>query len=247
MDNSHIIVGGSSGIGEILCEIICRETNDHVWVFDQSFHASDVYNQRVTRVSCVVDEHFDWNTHISRISCVKSISFVVPACKTRDPNEKELGFTDQFVKNTGIVNFSLLRLLESVHEKFATPSSVVLVSSVLSTRVALGDATLDYHASKAVLDSITRYMALRLAPNTIVNSIAPGLIARGETSALITDAKYANAVHITVPLQRPSKQLEVANAIWTLASGSLGYVTGQTIIMDGGCSVLDPYSLVQRI
>jgi NAD(P)-dependent dehydrogenase (short-subunit alcohol dehydrogenase family) len=247
MDNSHIIVGGSSGIGEILCEIICRETSDHVWVFDQAFQVADDNNQRVTRVSCVVDEHFDWGTHISRISCVKSLSFVVPACKARDPTEKDLGFTDQFVKNIGAVNFSLLRLLDCVYEKFATPSSIVLVSSVLSARVALGDATLDYHASKAVLDSITRYMALRLAPSTIVNSIAPGLIARGQKSALITDTKLAQSVSLSVPLKRPSKQAEVAEAIWTLASGSLGYITGQTIVMDGGCSVIEPYSLVQRI
>ncbi len=243
---SHIIVGGASGIGQELCEIIYRETKDHILVFDQNPPPSDTsFNSRVTYVSVVVSENLNWGIHIEKISSVKSLSFVIPACKSRDPNSNDIGYTDQFIQNIGMVNYSLLRLIDCARHKFAEQSSVVLVSSVLGTKVTLGDATLDYHCSKAVLESITRYMSLRLAPNTTVNGVAPGLIARGETSALITNLEILDAVRRSVPLQRPCKQIEVANAIFTLLSGSLGCVTGQIIIMDGGSSNIETYSLVQ--
>ncbi len=242
--STHIIVGGGSGIGANLCEIILRETNDHIFIFDKYIQKEESSN-RVSYVEVEVEANLNWSPLIQKVSSIKSLTFILPACKSRDKNLNDMGFTHNYVENIGSINFSLLRLLECSSGKFAIQSSVVLVSSILGSRVSLLDAALDYHSSKAVLDSIVRYMALRLAPNTIVNGIAPGLIARGEGSVLLKDERLSEAVSKSVPLQRPCTQVEVATAIWTLASGLLNYVNGQIIVMDGGSSLLEPYSLIR--
>ena len=137
----------------------------------------------------------------------------------------------------------MLELVATVKKKLAYPSSIVLVSSVLAARVAVQDASLDYHVSKAVLDSIMRYLAVKLAPNCSVNCVAPGLIARNENSALLRDEFTSKRVRKSVPLERPGSQDDVAQVVWTLCTGELPYVTGQTIVMDGGSSVLEMYSV----
>jgi NAD(P)-dependent dehydrogenase (short-subunit alcohol dehydrogenase family) len=80
----------------------------------------------------------------------------------------------------------------------------------------------------------------------MVNCLSPGLIARDARSALITDTATADAVGRATPLGRAYRQEEIAKAIWGLASGSLGRITGQTIAMDGGSSVLEPFSVARR-
>lgn len=247
MSDLHIVVGGGSGIGLLLVELMLEQSAAGVLLVDRGATPSPpVPSDRVRWLEADVSREIDWEASLPADCRIMSLCFLAPACRPRDPTVNELGFTPNFIDNIGAVNAGLLRLLSAATPHFADGSTVVLVSSVLGYRVAVADATLDYHASKAVLESIARYMTVRLAPKVMVNCLSPGLIARNDRSALITDTATADAVGRSTPLGRAYRQEEIARAIWALASGFLGRITGQTIAMDGGSSVLEAFSIAQR-
>jgi NAD(P)-dependent dehydrogenase (short-subunit alcohol dehydrogenase family) len=244
MISHNIVVGGASGIGRILVSLILSSSTDNVYVIDKALTGTmPIADKRLLELNVDIGSKVKWDTKFHNISRIKSICIVVPSCRPRDPSVNELGYTPNFVENVGEVSLGLLNLIDAAKPLLCNSSSIVLVSSVLGNRVAIADATLDYHASKAVVEAIARYMAVRLAPKTMVNCVSPGLIARNDSSALLTDSKTKLAVARSTPLGRPYSQEEIAEAIWALASGKLGLITGQTITIDGGSSALDAFSI----
>jgi 3-oxoacyl-[acyl-carrier protein] reductase len=93
-----------------------------------------------------------------------------------------------------------------------------------------------YAASKAAVVGLTRAMALDLAPRRIlVNAIAPGVI---ETALLDAwDAEARAALAARQPIGRLGRPADIAAAVGFLADPRTGFITGQTIIIDGGASV----------
>jgi len=92
----------------------------------------------------------------------------------------------------------------------------------------------EYCISKAGASMITKLFADRLAPEGImVNEIRPGIIATGMTDKV--KAKYDALIDGgLLPIKRWGQPEDIANAVWTLCNGSLPYVTGQSIDVDGG-------------
>lgn len=92
----------------------------------------------------------------------------------------------------------------------------------------------EYCISKAGLSMVTKLFADRLAEYGIaVNEVRPGIIATDMTEKV--KEKYDALIHGgLLPIQRWGTPEDVANAVWTLCSGALPYVTGQAIDVDGG-------------
>jgi 3-oxoacyl-[acyl-carrier protein] reductase len=110
------------------------------------------------------------------------------------------------------------------------PARIVLTSSVAYRR---GSASYPpYAAAKAGIVGLTRSLSRRLAPDVLVNAVAPGVI---ETRmAEPTIAERGEAYRREIPLQRFGKPSEVASVIRFLCSDDATYITGQTITIDGG-------------
>jgi NAD(P)-dependent dehydrogenase (short-subunit alcohol dehydrogenase family) len=84
-----------------------------------------------------------------------------------------------------------------------------------------------YSSAKAALGMLTRSLALELAPAIRVNAVAPGAIAteRNEEAEALTDE---------IPLGRPGDPAEVASVVAFLLSDEARYLTGASIVVDGG-------------
>ncbi len=93
-----------------------------------------------------------------------------------------------------------------------------------------------YCASKAALVMLTKAMALELGEHGIrVNSVLPGYIDVEEGGRHLDEA-YKSAARAAIPLGRPGQSADVANTILMLASPLADYVTGTTLVVDGGSS-----------
>lgn len=92
----------------------------------------------------------------------------------------------------------------------------------------------EYCISKAGVSMITTLFADRLAEYGIMcNEIRPGIIATGMTSTV--KEKYDNLIDGgLLPIKRWGSPEDIACAVWTLCNGSLPYVTGQSVDVDGG-------------
>ncbi|RME87997.1 MAG: SDR family oxidoreductase, partial [Anaerolineae bacterium] len=89
-----------------------------------------------------------------------------------------------------------------------------------------------YTVSKAALESLTRVLARALAPKVRVNAIAPGLVLPSEHVA----AEEWDRLVARLPLKRPASVDEIASALDFLLDNE--YITGQTLVIDGGYSLL---------
>jgi NAD(P)-dependent dehydrogenase (short-subunit alcohol dehydrogenase family) len=94
-----------------------------------------------------------------------------------------------------------------------------------------------YGASKAGVELMSKIMAMELAPLGVrVNSISPGMIETPFTSSFLNadGARRKDAIGRTIPLGRVGVPDDIVGGVVYLCSPASGYVTGQTIVMDGG-------------
>jgi 3-oxoacyl-[acyl-carrier protein] reductase len=110
------------------------------------------------------------------------------------------------------------------------PARIVLTSSVAYRRGSAGYPP--YAAAKGGIVGLTRALSRKLAPDVLVNAVAPGLI--DTRMAIPTIAERGDAYKKEIPVQRYGEASEVASVIRFLCSQDSSYVTGQTITVDGG-------------
>jgi NAD(P)-dependent dehydrogenase (short-subunit alcohol dehydrogenase family) len=110
------------------------------------------------------------------------------------------------------------------------PARIVLTSSIAYRR---GSADrVPYAAAKGGVVGLTRALSRKLAPDVLVNAIAPGVIETKMTDEII--AERGEPYRQEIPLKRFGKPSEVASVIRFLCSADASYITGQTITIDGG-------------
>ncbi|MBI4650574.1 3-oxoacyl-ACP reductase FabG [Candidatus Desantisbacteria bacterium] len=193
-------------------------------------------------------------------SCVKSYKVDIKdycAVKFWADSTKDLfGNIDIVINNAGIINDSALALMEpgDWHNVLSTnldgtfnltraaiinlikqKSGIIINIASVSGITGMPRQT-NYSASKAGMIGFTKSLAREVAPYNIrVNAIAPGFI---ETDMLkILKEEYLNHMRKQIPLNRLGKAEEIAKAVKFLISDDASYITGQTIVVDGGLSI----------
>lgn len=127
----------------------------------------------------------------------------------------------------------LLRLLVK-NKKFNKNSSVVIIGSVGGTRrYTVGNAI--YGASKAALESFMHYAAIEYAPKKIrVNIVCPGMVHTPMTKAGHITQEQLDADVQQYLLKRYGEPSDVAHGVVYLLSDAASWVTGSSLVIDGG-------------
>ena len=112
---------------------------------------------------------------------------------------------------------------------------IINFSSALASRPI--PTTAIYSASKGAINTLSHALAKELGPRGItVNTIAPGVIETEMTTKILEER--GAAIKAMTPLGRIGQPDDIAGAVLFLASPDAGWVTGRTIIVDGGVSSL---------
>ncbi len=129
---------------------------------------------------------------------------------------------------------AVVELATAVSPRFNRGGSIVNISS-LDGFVAAYDS-MSYAAGKAALINLTQSLAVNLAPRGVrVNAIAPGWI----VTDMNADTDTSAAAKWT-PLGREGEPSEIASVVSFFCSTDASFVTGQTLVVDGGEGLVDP-------
>lgn len=239
-----IVTGGASGLGLATAKHLA-ETGYGVVIADFSVERAEQAAAEIGPGSAVA-VHAD-------VSDTASVERMVAA------THKQFGRLDVLVNNAGFAepipthlmqDDSWIRMLD-VHlggtmrcSRAAYPllsqsksSAIVNLASIAAHVGIPGRAA--YSAAKAGIEGLTRSLAVEWAPARLrVNAVAPGFISTPLMSSLVeAGMRDETAMAEQVPLSRLGMPNEVASVIGFLAGSASAYITGQTIVVDGGLTV----------
>jgi NAD(P)-dependent dehydrogenase (short-subunit alcohol dehydrogenase family) len=240
-----VVTGASSGIGRATAIRFARE-RAAVFAVGRKANALEEMAQEVARAggSCktlttdVTEPNAPDAIVVAAVAAFGGITTLVNAAGiiatgTID-NTSDLAWDEMLDVNLR-APFRLMRA--AIPELKRARGSVVNVSSVTGLRAFPG--VLAYCVSKAGMDQLTRCAALEMAPHGVrVNAVNPGVTISNlhRRSGMNEDAyaAFLERSKETHPLGRAGDPEEIADLIWFLASDQAGWITGETISIDGG-------------
>ena len=239
-----IVTGASRGIGRACALALAK----------QGYDVAVTYVSNEEAAKLVMEEVQGFGV---RALTVRADTSDLPAVKDMFRTVvRELGGVDVLVNNAGVVDDRFLLMLtedslnrsldinikgyfhcaqQAALKMMRKKSGIIVnVSSVSSVMAIPGQSV--YSATKGAVNALTATLAKELAPYGIrVNAVAPGFV---ETEMLDHIPQEQKEAYLkAVPMGRFATPQEVADAVCTLCRPELSYLTGQTLILDGGLSL----------
>lgn len=241
---SALVTGGTRGIGRAIAVALAKAGAD----------VAITYNSNEALAQEVVAE--------LQASGRKAVAYKVDVAKAEEAQSciertiAELGKLDILVNNAGVTKDTLLMRMSEADWDLVLDTNlkgvfhvtkaairpmmsqkrgkVINITSVVALTGNPGQA--NYCASKAGVIGFTKSVAKEVASRGITaNAIAPGFIETDMTGKLNDQQK--EALLGLIPLKRAGRPEDIANAVVFLASAAGDYITGQTLVIDGGMAM----------
>jgi len=228
-----VITGGANGIGLAAARAFVT-AGASVWIFDL---ASEAPEQAAASIGArgVAADVTDRSSLEAAFGLTGPPAVVVANAGIAEFRTLE-DTSESFWNRTLAVNLTGVFLTVQIAAALMKPLRRGAIVITASTNSFDGEAGfLAYNASKAGLLAIVRTAANELGPFQIrVNAVCPGLIRTRLTEQAFRDPTVIKPYFRHIPLGRGGMPEEVAAAIVFLASEAAGYITGATLLVDGG-------------
>jgi NAD(P)-dependent dehydrogenase (short-subunit alcohol dehydrogenase family) len=240
-----LVTGASRGIGKAIAQALAAEGTDLVLV-----------SRKQESLDAVAAEIRAAHPGVRVLAQAAHVARAEQAAACVDAAVAEFGRIDVLVNNAGtnpyfgpmvdidetravktveINQFSIVRWTGLVWKASMAEhgGAIVNIASVggMSTEIGIGY----YNATKAAVIHLTRQFAMELAPAVRVNAIAPGLVKTHLARALWEGNEEAISKYM--PLARIGEPVDIAGAAVFLAGDAASWMTGQTLVIDGGSTV----------
>lgn len=241
LSNPHIIIsGGSKGLGLALCQILLakgynistfsRSATPEIESLQQEFKNSLHYETLDIRSSEALAQFIQTATlkFKNTYGLINNAAVVQEGVLATLP---EIEIENMIAINlTGALCLTRLFLR---HMLFAKKGRIINISSIIGQRGYRGLSV--YSATKAALEGMTRSLARELGSRYItVNAVAPGYL-KSEMSSTLSD-EHKEQIQRRTPLGRLGHFDDVVPAVCFLLSEEASFITGQSLLIDGGIS-----------
>jgi 3-oxoacyl-[acyl-carrier protein] reductase len=211
-----LVVGGTRGIGSVITKQLTERG-------DQTYTAS--------RRNLVDPNHIkvDLPNGIDLSDDIK-LNYLIFAHRYRGLSwDEDFDVTLKTVEKT----------IDQFKDQFLPEASIVILSSNASQFV-LQEQPASYHATRAALNGLTRYYAATLGKQGIrCNAVLPSTLIKPENEQFFTpENPTRNMIEKITPLNRMGSALDVAYLVEFLCSEKSSFITGQSLFVDGGLSVI---------
>lgn len=235
-----IVSGASRGIGRAIAELFATEGASVVVCGRKQETLDQVARElmgRILPIACHVGRLEDLERLVDRVTReFGGIDILINNAGTNIAQGPALEMTDaQFDKMVEINLKSAYRLTRLVAPGMCErgSGSIVNIASIAGLRPQFH--SLLYSMTKAALIMLTQSYALELGPRGVrVNAIAPGLVETTLSEYYWKDESRLQPLMERQPIKHLGQPVEIAEIALTLAGGEASYLTGQTIVVDGG-------------
>ncbi|MET7422968.1 SDR family oxidoreductase [Dactylosporangium sp. NPDC005555] len=228
-----IVTGGTRGIGREIAVrlagagyrvLVCGRRQPSDLPAGVSFAAADV--REPAEAASLVSTAVSLFGRLDLVVNNAGGSPAVPAA-TASPN-----LVTSVVRLNLLAPFFVAQAANAVMQAQPSGGLIVNIGSVSAFRPAPGTAA--YAAAKAGLETLTRALALEWAPKVRVNTVTAGVVRTDDNAAHYGDEAALAAVAATVPMGRMATPADIADAVLLLASPLATYLTGSSLLVDGG-------------
>jgi enoyl-[acyl-carrier protein] reductase III len=253
-DKVALITGGTRGIGRAVAGLLAESGANLALVFRRDRVAAQAAEEELTRLGIkAITIQADLAKEESIPEIIESVRSQFGRLDYLVSNAvfgvlKPIGeFTAKRFDASMNTNARAYLLLAQAAAEIMAPSAaekpcdasekrIVALTSLGSSKIIPGYAAIG--ASKASIETLTKYLAFELAPKGIgVNAVSGGLVATDSMKAFQDRPDWIEDSTKRTPLGRIGDAEDIAKVVVWLLSDQSGWITGQTIIADGGLSL----------
>ena len=230
---TSLVTGGTRGIGSVIVEVLRLRGDNVITISRRKIEDKEKhFSVDLSSKEQLIELSKDLDTKI--------IYNLIFCHRYRGDNSAE-----EFQISIDMVHSTI----EALESNLAANASIVIIGSNAG-RFILKEQSLAYHATRAALENMARYYAVQLGPKGIrCNAVLPGgtLIKPENVDFFTKENPVRKLIEEITPLRKMGIAKDVAYLVEFLCSDKAAFISGQSIMVDGGLSVVGQESIARRL